>query len=75
VLSRLIPDWEKELEMIIKWLRESGLVVNNDKTEICLFHRNDQGEAIIKVTSIAIKSKKSMNVLGVVFDCKLSWKE
>ena len=30
------------LEMIVKWPKGSGLVVNESKTEICLFHTNDQ---------------------------------
>ena len=27
--------------MITKWPKGSGLVVNESKTEVCLFHRND----------------------------------
>ena len=41
-LVRLIDDLERRLEMIVKWLKRSGLVVNEGKTEICLFHTNDQ---------------------------------
>ena len=41
-IETLIVDLEINLEMITKWLRGSGLVVNESKTEICLFHRNDQ---------------------------------
>jgi hypothetical protein len=29
----------------------------------------------IKVCGISILSKKSFNVLGVIFDCKLQWSE
>ena len=46
-LEALIVNLETKLEMITKWLRDSGLVVNESKTEICLFHRNDQ--PLIKV--------------------------
>ena len=38
----LVENLEKKLEMITKWLKGSGLVVNESKTEVCLFHRNDQ---------------------------------
>ena len=38
-LSALITNLEQRLEMITKWLRESELVVNESKTEICLFHK------------------------------------
>jgi hypothetical protein len=41
-LPLLIYNLEKCLEMITKWLKESGLVVNESKTEVCLFHKNDQ---------------------------------
>ena len=59
--------------MITKWLRGSGLLVNESKTEICLFHRNDQPLIKLKIDNETITSKKSMNVLGVVFDSKLNW--
>ena len=35
-LVNLISNLEKRLEMITKWLKDSGLVVNEEKTEICL---------------------------------------
>jgi hypothetical protein len=61
--------------MIVKWLKDSGLVVNNNKTDVCLFHRNDQLPVTVKVSGALVMSKKSMNVLGVIFDSKLNWKE
>jgi hypothetical protein len=75
ILSKLILNIEKELEMIIKWLKDSGLMVNSSKTEICLFHRNDQPDVLVMISGAPVKSKKSMNVLGVIFDCKLNWNE
>ena len=59
--------------MITKWLRDSGLVVNESKTEVCLFHKNDQPQISITLQGVSITSKKSMNVLGVIFDAKLNW--
>jgi hypothetical protein len=50
-------------------------VVNNSKTEICLFYRNDQNQVYVNVAGAPVKSQKSMNVLGVIFDCKLKWIE
>ena len=72
-LAPLIIDMEKILESITKWLRGSGLIVNESKTEICLFHRNDVPSIIVTVNGVPIRSKKSMNVLGVIFDSKLNW--
>jgi hypothetical protein len=71
-LPSLVVDLEKELEMICKWLRDSGLVVNSSKTELCLFHRNDQPVIEIRVCNDPMKCQKSMNVLGVTFDSKLN---
>ena len=72
-LAALIDDMERNLEMIIKWLRDSGLQVNEDKTEVCLFHRNDQPTTTIRILGNSVKTKREMNVLGVLFDSKLSW--
>ena len=51
------------------------MVVNEKKTELCLFHRNDSQLVSVRINDQTVYSKKSMNVLGVVFDCKLSWSE
>ena len=59
--------------MITKWLRDSGLLVNESKTEVCLFHRSDQPKFFITLQNLRIESKKEMNVLGVTFDSKLNW--
>jgi hypothetical protein len=49
LLCNLISDLENELEVIVKWLKDSGLEVNNKKTEVCLFHRNDQLAVTVNV--------------------------
>ena len=51
----------------------SALVVNESKTEVCLFHKNDQCNVKIKICGTQIISKSSINVLGVTFDSKLNW--
>ena len=72
-LSVLITNLEMRLEMITKWLRDSGMIVNSAKTEICLFHSNDQPWINVRLDGQMITSKKSMDVLGVIFDIKLNW--
>ena len=74
-LQLLVINLEKKLETITKWLRGSGLGVNQDKTEICVFHSNDPPVVIINVDGVPVKSCKSINVLGVIFDSKLNWSE
>ena len=74
-INVLIENMEKTLEMITKWLKDSGLKVNENKTELCLFHRNDTQKISINIQGQLIYSKKSMNVLGVIFDTKLNWSD
>ena len=66
----LIDNLEQRLEMIVKWLKGSGLVVNESKTEICLFHTNGQRQIRIKLQDLIVLS---LNVFGVIFDSKLTW--
>ena len=73
ILELLIDDMKTSLEMIIKWLRQSGLKVNDTKTEICVFHRNDPPAVTLNINNNIVKSKNSINVLGITFDAKLQW--
>ena len=66
-------EMELKLKKITKWLTDSGLKVNETKTEICHFYRNDTPPVEIKVNNVLIKSTDNMNVLGVIFDSKLTW--
>ena len=63
----------KRLEKIVRWLKESGLKVNESKTEICIFHRCDNTEGQLTIESAKVVSKDEINVLGLTFDSKLSW--
>ena len=72
-LEVLINNMKQKLEMIIKWLKDSGLVVNDEKTEICLFYKQDHPTVDISINGKMIKSKKEINVLGVTFDTKMQW--
>jgi hypothetical protein len=67
----LVNNMEKSLEAIIKLLRNSGLKVNNKKTDMCLFYKHDTAPVIIKVGDLSIRCKKEINVLGVTFDSKI----
>ena len=52
---------------------DSGLKVNDSKTELCKFHKTDTSQVEIILNNIVIKSQNSINVLGVEFDSKLNW--
>ena len=47
--------------------------VNDAKTGLCLFYKNDTTPIRIRLNDITITSEKSINVLGVIFDQKLQW--
>ena len=72
-ISELVTEMKRTLEKIIRWLTNSGLKVNDEKTEICLFYHKDTQPVTININGNEIISKNSMNVLGVHFDSKLNW--
>jgi hypothetical protein len=72
-ISELLIDMKRSIDIIIKWLSQSGLKVNGEKTEICLFYRKDTAPVTLTLNGIQIQSKNTMKVLGVIFDSKLNW--
>ena len=69
----VLKELELKLNKIVKWLRDSGLRVNESKTELCVFHRVRDTEGRIVIDDVVIESKNEMNVLGLTFDSKLQW--
>ena len=61
------------METIAKWLKDSGLKLNETKTEICMVSRSDLAPVTVIVGGARIVSSDYMIVLGVIFDTKLSW--
>ncbi len=39
--EELMNNMEKSLETIMKWLKKSGMKVNQDKTIMCWFNKHD----------------------------------
>ena len=72
-LNQLILDMQKKIEAMTKWLRDSGLTVNEAKTECCLFYKNDHQLINLTINNVEIRSKPTINVLRVLFDSKLNW--
>ena len=63
----------RRLGKIVKWLKNSGLKVNESKTELCIFHRNKSTEGSLRIDDVEVTSKNEMNVLGLTFDSRLQW--
>ena len=66
---------QRKLTNTIGWLMGSGMRVNESKTNLCLFYHKDMAPITIVLNGDIIKSSKTVNVLGVVFDQKLQWAE
>ena len=47
--------------------------VNESKTDLCLFHRGDTTPISISINGVNLTSNKTINILGVIFDSKLTW--
>ena len=68
-----IKSFKHKIKLISKWLTNSRLKVNENKTEICIFFRDDTTQVDIMVKNTTVESKDHMNVLGVIFDSRLTW--
>ena len=73
--SELVIKMQGKLKNIIKWLTDSGMVVNEAKTDLCLFSRHDCPPLVININGKFVISKKVINILGVAFDSKLQWSD
>ena len=54
-------------------MKSSGLKINESKTELCLFSRNDVAAMVMSVNGVDVSTKSEINVLGVLFHSKLQW--
>jgi hypothetical protein len=58
-MGSLTVDLKGSLEDITMWLRGSGLVVNESKTELCVFHGLDRPTIAINLFNSVISSKNN----------------
>jgi hypothetical protein len=64
---------EKKLERAIEWIMKSGLKLNVNKTELCIFHRMDTSKGAMTVGNVVVKSSHQLSCLGIIMDNRLSW--
>jgi hypothetical protein len=70
--DEMMQNLRETLEDHTRWLRGLGMVVNSAKTEVMYF----QDEKLsFDYEGFQLESVTTMNVLGVMFDNKLSWTE
>ena len=73
IKSEVVKNMELKLTRIMDWLKDSGMKVNESKTDLCLFHRGDTTQITLELYGKSITSNKTINILGVIFDSKLQW--
>jgi len=72
--GRLVGKVEACLTTHIEALEEIGMKVNEEKTEIVLFGKNNP-PVTLNVKGTAVESKASIKALGIVIDKGLSWSD
>jgi hypothetical protein len=65
----------KALTMITQWFKSSGLKVNEGKTEIAIFYKNNCNPAEVLIINTTVRTKDTIKVLGITMDTTLSWHE
>jgi hypothetical protein len=60
-----------KLEIMTKWLKYSGIIVNETRTDLCLFYNAHHNPIEITINNLTVRSKNSINVLGIQFDSQL----
>ena len=72
-LTEVLSIAAENISKMTSWFTMNGLKVNQEKTELCVFHKNDYPNSEIIVNNNSISVKNHMKILGVFFDSKLNW--
>jgi len=72
-LGELKRKIQNSANKLTKWFKSSGLVVNEQKTEFCIFHKTQKVTCEITVGTTRINSQMYMKALGVFIDVNLKW--
>ena len=59
---------KKDLKAITKWLKDSGLKVNESKTKLSVFYFNPHESISLSFNDVTLTSKQHMNDIGATFD-------
>ena len=70
-----VTELGKALTMMSLWFKNSGLKVNEEKTEITIFHINNCNPADVLINGTNVRTKNTIKVLGIVMDTTLTWHE
>ena len=73
--AELVRNTETSIENIRKWIKQSGLKINEKKTEICLFYKRDTDPVNVMIGEDLVTTSDTINILGVTFDSKMAWSQ
>jgi len=59
--------------LLTNWFKASGLVVNENKTEFCVFHKNKRVNCYITINETRVDNKQTLKALGIHLDSNLTW--
>jgi len=72
-LELLVQRLQSNATRLAMWFKNSGLVVNESKTEICIFHKTKKISANFVIGEAIVTSKNTLKVLGIIMDSNLNW--
>jgi hypothetical protein len=70
-----VAELGEALTAITLWFKGSGLKVNEEKTEIAIFYKNNCNPADVLIIWSTIRTKDTIKVLGITMDTTLTWLE
>lgn len=71
-ITEVTSNLESKANTVVKWLENSGMIVNKTKTDAIIFGRNvNQSKLMVAGEEVTIKD--SIKILGIEFDSSLSW--
>jgi hypothetical protein len=65
----------KALTTISLWFKSSGLKVNEEKTDITIFYKNNCNTSDVLINGNNVRTKYTIKVLGLMMDTMLTWHE
>ena len=73
IITNAIDEIKNKINRVSSWLTGSGLKINDQKTEICIFHRKEKLSLTIIINNNEIRTTNHMTILGIIFDSNLAW--
>ena len=73
--ENLLTDIGEALTAISLWFRRSGLKVNEEKTEIAIFYKDNCNPEDVLINGMIVRTKGTIKVLGITMDTTLTWNE